>query len=84
MELRKFEVGDLVYYVPSNSNEYAQAKHLGVVIKIKKDSNPLFSLHKETAMFADEYVVKWIESGYTSTLLPFNLRKLEIPVDKKV
>ena len=83
MELKKFEVGDLVYYTPTKDNEYAQAKHLGVIIAVKKDSNPLFSLHKETEIFADEYVVKWIESGYTSTLLPFNLKKIEIPLDSK-
>lgn len=83
MELKKFEVGDLVCYNPTEDNEYALAKHLGVIIEVKKDSNPLFSLSKETQIFADEYVVKWIESGYTSTLLPFNLKKIEIPLDNK-
>jgi len=84
MELPKFEVGDLVYYRPTEDNKYANGqKQLGVVLKVKKDINPLFSLYPETEMFASEYIVKWFESGYTSALLPFNLKKMEIPLDKK-
>ena len=83
MESIKFKVGDLVMYRPSEENKYADSsKQLGVILRIKKDVNPLFALHPETKMFACEYVVKWIQSGYVSALLPFNLKKLEIPLDK--
>jgi len=82
MEIPKFKVGDLVFYQPSEQNKYAQSeKQLGVVIKINKEAHPLFIGFPETEMFACEYVVRWIKSGYTSSLLPFNLKKLEIPVD---
>jgi hypothetical protein len=40
-------------------------------------------LRTETEMFANEYLVRWFESGYTSRLLSFNLKKIEIPLDKK-
>ena len=80
---RKFNVGDLVFYSPSQSNRYADgSKQLGVILKIKTDANPLFSKHPETQAFAHEYIVKWFESGYVSALLGFNLKKLEIPLDK--
>ena len=83
MEISNFNVGDLVLYVPTQPNKYANGQNqLGVIIKVKKDVNPLYILYPETQMFAREYVVKWIESGYTSSLLPFNLKKLQIPVDK--
>ena len=79
MEEKKFNIGDLVFYQPTEDNKYATGtKQIGVVLKIKEDANPLFSLHPETKMFACEYVVKWIESGYVSSLLSFNLKKLEI------
>ena len=82
MEVKKFKVGDLVYYQPSEENKYACGeKQLGVVIKINKEANPLFVGFPETEMFACEYVVRWIKSGYTSSLLPFNLKKLEVPLD---
>ena len=83
MENVKFKVGDLVLYQPSEENRYADGtKQLGVILRVKKDVNPLFTLHPETKMFACEYVVKWFQSGYVSALLPFNLKKLQIPVDK--
>jgi len=83
MKGRKFKVGDLVFYSPSENNKYADgSKQLGVVLKIVIDANPLFSSHPETEAFAHEYVVKWFESGYVSALLGFNLKKLEIPLDK--
>ncbi len=83
MEIPKFKVGDLVFYQPSEDNKYACGeKQLGIVIKINTEANPLFVGFPETEMFACEYVVKWIKSGYTSSLLPFNLKKLEVPLDK--
>jgi|10_taG_2_1085330.scaffolds.fasta_scaffold356072_2 hypothetical protein len=76
----KFEVGDLVFYNPSYNNSYANGtKELGVVIAIIKDRTPLFLSFPEKDYFEFEYRVKWIKSGYVSTLLGFNLKKLEIP-----
>ena len=83
MEIPKFKVGDLVLYVPSEANKYADGqRQLGVVLEIKSDANPLFCLYPETMMFANQYVVKWFDSGYVSSLLPFNLKKVTPPVDK--
>ena len=83
MEVPQFKVGDLVFYRPTDSNKYANGENqLGVVLQIRKDVNSLFAVCPETEIFATEYVVKWIESGYTTSLLPFNLKKLEIPLDK--
>tara|TARA_R100000805_G_C3557775_1_gene67612 strand:- start:311 stop:562 length:252 start_codon:yes stop_codon:yes gene_type:complete len=83
MAEKKFNIGDLVFYSPSTNNKYADGtRQLGVVLKIKTDVNPLFSKNPETQAFAHEYVVKWFESGYISALLGFNLKKLEIPLDK--
>ena len=80
---KKFKVGDLVFYCPSHDNKYADGtRQLGVVLDVKTDANPLFSKYPETEAFAHEYVVKWFESGYVSALLGFNLKKLEIPLDK--
>tara|TARA_R100000773_G_C4204747_1_gene106035 strand:- start:264 stop:500 length:237 start_codon:yes stop_codon:yes gene_type:complete len=77
-------VGDLVFYQPSEDNRYADgSKQLGVILKIKKDANPLFSQFPETKMFSCEYIVKWFKSGYVTALLPFNLKKLEIPLDRE-
>ena len=84
MKEKKFNIGDHVFYCPSKDNKYAAgSKQLGVILKIKTDANPLFSKYPETEEFAHEYVVKWFESGYISALLGFNLKKLEIPLDKK-
>ncbi len=78
----KFEVGDLVFYRPTNGNRYADgSKQLGVVIEIKKDQTPLFLSFPEKEYFEYEYRVKWINSGHISNLLGFNLKKLEI-IDK--
>lgn len=83
MESREFKVGDLVYYQPTEDNRYADGrKQMGVVLKVIKEANPLFVLRTETEMFADEYVIKWFQSGYTSTLMAFNLKKIEVPLDK--
>tara|TARA_R110002012_G_scaffold9425_1_gene43360 strand:- start:267 stop:521 length:255 start_codon:yes stop_codon:yes gene_type:complete len=84
MESQKLKVGDLVFYRPSEENKYADGqRQMGVILRVFKEVNPLFVLRTETEMFADEYEVKWFESGYTSRLLSFNLKKIEIPLDKK-
>ena len=84
MESQKLKVGDLVFYRPSEENKYADGqRQMGVILRVFKEVNPLFVLRTETEMFADEYEVKWIESGYTSRLLSFNLKKIDIPLDKK-
>ena len=56
---------------------------MGVILEVFEEVNPLFVLRTETEMFANEYLVRWFESGYTSRLLSFNLKKIEIPLDKK-
>jgi len=76
----KFKVGDLVYYRPTNNNFYADGtKQLGVVVDICLDQTPLFINFPEKEYFEYEYKVVWINSGYTSMLLGFNLVKLENP-----
>ncbi len=79
----RFKVGDLVFYKPTHGNRYADgSKQLGVVIEVLKDQTPLILSCPEKEYFEFEYRVKWIDSGHISTLLGFNLKKLEI-VDKK-
>ena len=74
----KFKVGDLVFYKPSSQNFYADGTNqLGVVVEIYKDKAPLFINFPEKEYFEYEYKIIWINSGYVSKLLPFNLEKLE-------
>ena len=84
MEENELKVGDLVFYRPTEENRYADGqKQMGVILEVFKEANPLFVLRTETEMFADEFLVRWFESGYTSRLLSFNLKKIDIPLDKK-
>lgn len=84
MEIPEFKVGDLVFYQPSEKNKYADGeKQMGVILAVRKDVFPLFSYTEGLESFGNEYVVRWFESGYTSTLMGFNLKKIEVPVDKK-
>jgi hypothetical protein len=76
----EFKVGDLVTYQPSLQNFYADGtRELGVVLEVLKEKIPLFVNFPEKNYFEHEYRVKWITSGYTSTLLGFNLRKVKTP-----
>jgi len=82
VKVEEFKVGDLVFYQPSQDNIYADGqRQLGVIVKIKKDTNPMLYNFPESDILCYEYVVRWIQSGYTSTLMPFNLKKLELPID---
>jgi|TARA_R110001592_G_scaffold341527_1_gene630720 hypothetical protein len=84
VEESELKVGDLVFYRPTEENRYADGqKQMGVILEVFKEANPLFVLRTETEMFADEFLVRWFESGYTARLLSFNLKKIEIPLDKK-
>ena len=84
MEESELKVGDLVFYRPTEENRYADGqKQMGVILEVFKEANPLFVLRTETEMFADEFLVRWFESGYTSRLLSFNLKKIDIPLNKK-
>ena len=76
----KFNVGDLVYYKPTFQNHYADgSRELGVVLRVVKDTTPLLTSFPEKKYFEYEYTVKWMNSGFTSKLLRFNLDKLNIP-----
>jgi len=78
----KFKVGDLVYYRPTYCNAYADgSKHLGVIVEVKREGLPLFLNFPENEIFEFEYIIKWINTGYTSSLMGFNLEKLEAPKD---
>ena len=69
MEESELKVGDLVFYRPTEENRYADGqKQMGVILEVFKEANPLFVLRTETEMFADEFLVRWFESGYTSRL----------------
>jgi len=84
MKILKLEVGDLVCYKPSEDNKYANGQNqIGVVLRVIKDVNPLFMLIEDSEIYMHEYVVRWFVSGYTSTLLPFNLRKFKPPEEEK-
>ena len=76
----KFKVGDLVFYRPSQRNNYANGtKQLGVVVDVIREKPPLFLSFPEKDIFEFEYKVIWINSGHVSKLLYFNLEKLETP-----
>ena len=78
-EKQKLKVGDLVIYQPSHQNFYANgSKELGVVLEILEERIPLYINFPDKNYFEHEYKVKWINSGYTSTLQGFNLKKIEI------
>mgnify|MGYP003123369697 CR=1 FL=1 len=83
MEREELKVGDLVFYRPSEENRYANGeRQMGVVLQVIEEANPLFVLRTETEIFANEYVIRWFKSGYTSRLMEFNLKKIEVPLDK--
>ena len=83
MEIPNFKVGDLVFYQPSEENKYANGeKQLGVVLKVKFDLYPLFKGIEGFEELGRVYVVRWFVSGYTSTLMGFNLKKVENSLDK--
>jgi len=80
---QELKVGDLVYYKPSERNFYADGtKQLGVIIEILEDRMPLCINFPEKDFFQYEYRVLWIETGYKSVLLEFNLKKLVIEEEK--
>jgi len=83
VEREELKVGDLVFYRPSEENRYANGeRQMGVVLQVIEEANPLFVLRTETEIFANEYVIRWFKSGYTSRLMEFNLKKIEVPLDK--
>ena len=83
MEREELKVGDLVFYRPSEENRYANGeRQMGVVLQVIEEANPLFVLRTETEIFANEYVIRWFKSGYTSRLMEFNLKKIKVPLDK--
>jgi hypothetical protein len=78
-----FKLGDLVFYQASEMNRYANGeRQMGIVLEIIPEVSPLFEYLEDAELWMYEYKVKWIETGYTSTLHGFNLKKIEIPVDK--
>ena len=80
----KFKVGDLVFYQASEVNRYANGeRQMGIILKVIPDMLPLFENLPDAEYWAYEYKVKWIETNYTSTLHAFNLKKIEIPLDKE-
>jgi hypothetical protein len=78
-----FKVGDLVFYQPSEINKYANGEQqMGIILEVIPESAPLFELLPDAELWSYEFKIKWIESGYTSTLHGFNLKKVEVPLDK--
>tara|TARA_R110001583_G_scaffold192101_1_gene358266 strand:+ start:1013 stop:1258 length:246 start_codon:yes stop_codon:yes gene_type:complete len=79
MEKQNLKVGDLVVYQPVHQNFYADgSKELGVILEVLEERIPLYINFPDKNYFEHEYKVKWINSGYTSTLQGFNLKKIEI------
>jgi len=80
MEIEKFKEGDLVFYHDLIEETFARSdRQLGVVVKVYKDVSPLFSHMRGGDKYVDEYVVVWIATGFRSTLLGINLKKVEAP-----
>ena len=77
-------IGDLVFYQPSEMNRYANGeKQMGIVLEIIPDVAPLFGNLPDAELWMYEYKIKWIETGYVSKLHAFNLKKVEVPLDKE-
>ena len=77
-------IGDLVFYQPSETNKYANGeRQMGIVLDIIPEVAPLFEVLPDAELWMYEYRIKWIETGYTSTLNAFNLKKVEVPLDKE-
>lgn len=80
MNIPKFKKGDLVYYDDFMEDSLARPnKQIGVVVHVFENVSPLFSHLKNGEHYVDEYIVIWIGTGFRSTLLGLNLRKVEIP-----
>jgi hypothetical protein len=80
MKVAKFKEGDLVFYHDLIEETFAKSdKQLGVVVKVYENVSPLFSHMEGGDKYLDEYLVVWIATGFRSTLLGFNLKKVEIP-----
>ena len=80
MEIKKFKKGDLVHYHDYIEETFAKSdKQIGVVVHVYENVSPLFSYMKGGDKYVDEYVVIWISTGFRSTLLGLNLRKVEMP-----
>ena len=82
MEINNLKKGDLVYYKDYIRDSFAMpGKQLGVIVHVYEDINPLFDYMSDNKMFANEYVVIWIATGFRSRLLGINLIKVEVPSD---
>ena len=85
MKEPKFKVGDLVFYQASEINKYANGeRQIGIVLEIIPEVAPLFENLPDAELWMFEFRIKWIETGYTSTLHGFNLKKVEVPLDKNI
>lgn len=82
MKITKFKKGDLVQYNDYIEETFAKSdKQLGVVVHVYENVSPLFSYMKDGEEYIDEYVIIWIGTGFRSTLLGVNLKKVEVPPD---
>ena len=80
MHVTKFKEGDLVYYQDLIEETFAISdKQIGVIVRVYENVSPLFSYMKGGDKYVDEYVVVWIATGFRSTLLGINLKKVEAP-----
>ena len=80
MDINKLKKGDLVYYNDFIEDTLAKSdKEMGVIVHVYEHVNPLFDYMTDGKIYAHEYVVIWISTGFRSTLLGINLRKVEPP-----
>jgi len=80
MHVTKFKEGDLVYYQDLIEETFAISdKQIGVIVRVYENVSPLFSYMKGGDKYVDEYVVVWIATGFRSTLLGINLKKVTLP-----
>ena len=82
MDINTLKKGDLVYYNDFIEESFARpGKQIGVVVHVYENVNPLFEYMSNNKVFANEYVVIWIATGFRSRLLGINLTKVEAPLD---
>ena len=82
MNINGLKKGDFVYYNDFIEDTFAKSdKQLGVIVHVYEHVNPLFDYMRGGDLYAHEYVVIWISTGFRSTLLGMNLTKVVLPSD---
>ena len=77
MIIDTYKVGDLVYYSPHSLIREQEKKIIGAVVEVLTPTYKLFESSPRAERQPDfEYKVVWFKTGRISSILGFNLKKL--------